>query len=79
MPLEQVLEDVGAEVSDVRVIINRGTAGVQLYDLPGGIERNEGFQLPCVRIEKLNCHDKQQAMPEAGHSMREKCPRVDDL
>ncbi len=31
MPLQQVLEDVGAEIADVRVIINRRPAGVHLH------------------------------------------------
>ena len=29
--LEQVLEDVGAEIADVRVVINRRAAGVHLH------------------------------------------------
>ena len=56
VPLEQVLEDVSAKVSDVRVVINRGAAGVHLHPLPGGIERREIFGLARVGIEKSDGH-----------------------
>jgi hypothetical protein len=56
VPLEQVLEDVSAEVADVRVIIDRGSAGVHRHAFPRGIERDEFLERARVAIEEAERH-----------------------
>ena len=65
MPLEEVLEDVGAEVADVGVVIDRRAAGVHLHALAGGIERREVLDLARVGIEEADgtCADLTDSTP----------------
>ena len=49
MSLQQIFEDVGAKISDVRVTVNRRSAGVHLYR--GRFQRREFFDLARVGIE----------------------------
>ena len=58
MPLQQVLEDVGAEISDVREIVNSRPACVELHAVPVGIERAELFDLSAVGVEKSRRHER---------------------
>jgi hypothetical protein len=57
MPLQQVFEQIRPEIPDVRVAINRWSAGVHLHSAPGGIERLEFLELARVGVEKTNRHD----------------------
>jgi hypothetical protein len=44
MALEEVLEEVSAEVADVGVVVDRRPAGVELDSLAVGVEWNERFE-----------------------------------
>ena len=45
MPLQQIFEDVGAKISDVRVVVDRRTARVHLHVATRRIERPKFFEL----------------------------------
>ena len=55
MPLQQILENVGAEISDMREIINSRPAGVETH-LPR-LARHEVLDLTGQRIEKTKWHE----------------------
>jgi adenine/guanine phosphoribosyltransferase-like PRPP-binding protein len=42
--LEEILEKVGAEVADVGVVVDGGSASVELDGAAGGVERGEGLE-----------------------------------
>jgi hypothetical protein len=44
MPLEQVLENVSAKISDVRAAVNRRTAGVHFHRATRRIDRLKFFE-----------------------------------
>ena len=56
MPLEQILENVGAKISDVRAAVDRRPAGVHLHRATGRIERPELFELAGVGVEETQRH-----------------------
>ena len=56
MPLEQILENVSAKISDVRVVIDRRSAGVHPHEFPRRIERRELFQFARVGVMKADGH-----------------------
>ena len=56
MPLEQILENVGAKISDVRVAVNRRPAGVHLDRASRRIERLEFLDLARVGVEETKRH-----------------------
>jgi hypothetical protein len=58
MPLQQIFEKVGAEISDMRETVNRRPAGVHLDRARGFIERMEFLQLARVSIEKAQRHPR---------------------
>src|SRR5918992_1123396 len=51
---QQILEQKGSEIPDVRVVVNRGSAGVERD--PSGLERLERLQPPAPGIEKTKGH-----------------------
>ncbi len=51
MTPQDILENVGAEVSDMREVMNRGTASVHAHR--GAISRREGVGCTCERIGQL--------------------------
>ena len=57
MPLQQILEDIRAKIPDVREVIDRRPAGVELHAFPRGIERAELFQFAGVGVEKSRRHE----------------------
>jgi hypothetical protein len=54
MPLEQIFKNVSAEISDVRVAVDRGPAGVHLHFAPRRIERVKFFEGAGVGVEKAD-------------------------
>src|SRR5205814_3343649 len=56
MALQEILEKVSAEISDVRVAVNGGSAGVNLHLASRRIERMKFLQLARVSIEEADCH-----------------------
>ena len=56
MPLEQIFEDVGAKISDVRVAVNRRPAGVHLHRATVRIERPELLDLARVGVKETQGH-----------------------
>src|SRR5438067_1141194 len=52
--LEQVVEEVAAEVADMRVIPHRGTAGVETY--VAGLQGRELFAHPAQGVEQRKGH-----------------------
>jgi hypothetical protein len=57
MTLEKILENVGAEVADVRVTVNGRSAGVHLYHATSWIERVKLFDRARVGVEDADGHD----------------------
>ena len=56
MSLEQILENIGAKISDVRVAVNGWPAGVHLHRATIRIERTELLDFTRIGIEKTQCH-----------------------
>ena len=56
VPLEEILEDVGAEVPDVGVVVNRRPAGVDLDRFPTGIEGGKGLDGTGEGVVELQRH-----------------------
>ena len=60
MTLEQVLENVRAEIADVRVAVDGRPAGVDFDGVAVMVERRELFELARVRIIEARGHEKDQ-------------------
>ena len=56
MPLQQIFENIGAKIPDVRVAVNGRPAGVHLHRATVRIERTELLDLARVGIEKTKRH-----------------------
>ena len=56
MTLEQIFEDIRAKISDVRVAVNRRSAGIHLYVAPGRIERAEFLDLSRIGVKETDWH-----------------------
>jgi len=54
--LEQILKDIGPEISDVRATVNGRPTGVDVDLTPEGIARLKFFDLPRVSIKKMERH-----------------------
>jgi hypothetical protein len=63
MPLEQVLEDIGPEVSDMGKIVNRRPAGVEADD--PGFQRDEILDPAGEGVEEANRHGPASKVPVA--------------
>jgi hypothetical protein len=56
MALQQIFEDIGAKISDVRAAVNCRPASVDTDRARGGIARFELFELTGVCIKKSKPH-----------------------
>jgi hypothetical protein len=56
MPLQEIFEDVGAEVSDVGEVVNGGSAGVEADGPAVGIQWGEGLERAGERVEEAQRH-----------------------
>ena len=56
MPLEQIFENVSAEISDVRVAVDRRSAGVHLHFASRRIERMKFLERAGVGVEESKRH-----------------------
>ena len=69
--LEEVFKQVGAEVADVGVVVDRGAARVELDGFPGGVEGPELFKLAGIGVEKANRHGRTGSVADfAGQERR---------